>query len=373
MMKIAFLTWRDTTHPDGGGSEVYVEQVARRLAARGHDVTIVCARHDRAGPDDVVSGVRMHRVGGRLTVYPRALAWLVRHRVDVVVDVINGLPFGTPLVRRHGVVGLVHHLHQRQWQIIYPGLAGRLGWWVESRLTPRLYRGVPHLTVSEASRRDLAGLGVTDVTVARNGLGTEPARQRRSETPRICVLARLVPHKQIEHAIAVVTALQDEFPGLHLDVIGEGWWRRELGREVYRRGAREWVTIHGHVDEPTRDALLARSWLMLLPSVKEGWGLAVMEAAAQATPTIAYREAGGVTESVVDGETGRLVDDLAGLERATRDLLRNPWTRQRMGERARERARTFDWDSTTDVVEEVLAAARAPRHRQGVPLDPRPS
>ena len=363
-MTIAFLTWRDTTHPDGGGSEVYVEEVARRLAARGHDVTIVCARHGQAATDEIVSGVRLRRVGGRLTVYPRALAWLARHRVDVVVDVINGLPFGTPLVRRRGVVGLVHHLHQRQWQIIYPGPAGRLGWWVESRLTPRLYRGVPHLTVSEASRGDLAGLGVRDVTIARNGLAPPAARHGRSATPRLCVLARLVPHKRIEHAVEVAAALQQEFPGLHLDVIGDGWWRTELEKDVARLGAAGVVTFHGRVDEPSRDRLLAQAWVMLLPSVKEGWGLAVMEAAAHATPTIAYREAGGVTESVVDGETGRLVDDLAGLEQATRDLLRNPWTRQRLGERARERAHTFDWESTTDVVESVLLAAGAQQHGQ---------
>ena len=363
-MRIAFLTWRDTTHPDGGGSEVYVEEVARRLAARGHDVTIVCARHEHAPADEVVAGVRLLRVGGRLTVYPRALAWLARNRVDVVVDVINGLPVGTPLVRRRGVVGLVHHLHQRQWQIIYPGPAGRLGWWVESRLTPRLYRGVPHLTVSDASRRDLAGLGVGDVTVARNGLVPTTGPRRRSPEPRLCVLARLVPHKQIEHAVAVAVALQDEFPGVHLDVVGDGWWRDQLEQEVARLDAAGIVTFHGHVDAPTRDRLLAGAWVMLLPSVKEGWGLAVMEAAAQGTPTVAYREAGGVTESVVDGATGRLVDDLAGLESATRGLLRNPWTRQRMGERARERALTFDWESTTDVVEEVLTAASAPRHRR---------
>lgn len=356
-MRIAFLTWRDTTHPDGGGSEVYVEEVARRLADRGHEVTIVCARHGRAPADEVLDGVRLHRVGGRLTVYPRALVWLLRHRVDVIVDVVNGLPFATPLVRRRGVVALVHHLHQRQWQIIYPGLAGRVGWWIESRLTPRLYRGVPHLTVSEASRRDLADLGVHDVTVARNGLAVVESHAPRSPTPRLCVLARLVPHKRIEHAVAVVAALRAELPGLHLDVIGDGWWRDELEAEVSRLRAGDVVTLHGHVQEADRDRLLAQAWLMLLPSVKEGWGLAVMEAAAQATPTVAYREAGGVEESIVDGVTGRLVDDVAGLETVTRELLLDAGLRHRLGVQAQVRARTFDWESTTDVVEGVLASA----------------
>ena len=47
-MRVTFLTWRDLHHPDGGGSEVYVEQVARRLAVAGDQVTILCARYPGA-------------------------------------------------------------------------------------------------------------------------------------------------------------------------------------------------------------------------------------------------------------------------------------------------------------------------------------
>ena len=123
-LRVAFLSWRDTTHPDGGGSEVFVESVGRELALRGHAVTLVCARHPGAARRETRDGVRLRRLGGRLTVYLWGLAWLVRHRrdVDVVVDVVNGLPFASPLVRRHGVVALVHHVHAEQWRIIYPGL-----------------------------------------------------------------------------------------------------------------------------------------------------------------------------------------------------------------------------------------------------------
>ena len=356
-MRIAFLTWRDSTHPDGGGSEVFVEQVARGLVQRGHDVTIVCARHDQAPAESDLDGVRVVRTGGRLTVYPRGLLWLARHRrTDAVVDVINGLPFGTPLVRRRGVVALVHHVHQRQWQIIYPGLAGRVGWFVESRLTPAAYRGRPHLTVSEASRRDLVGLGIPEnsITVARNGLAARRSSGERSPTPRLCVLARLVPHKQIEHAVEVTARLRREFPDLVLDIIGEGWWREELEAAVQARDAGDAVRFHGHVDDADRDRLLAQAWLMLLPSVKEGWGLAVLEAAAQRTGTVAYRAAGGVTESIVEGQTGLLVDDVDEMTTVTRQVMSNPWTRERLGEAAALRARDFDWSVTTGIVEEVL-------------------
>ena len=357
-MRVAVLTWRDSTHPDGGGSEVFVEQVARQLVRRGHEVTIVCARHEGSTATEDLDGVRVIRTGGRLSVYPRGLWWLVRQgrRVDAVVDVINGLPFATPLVRRRGVVALVHHVHQRQWRIIYPGLRGRLGWFVEHRLTPLLYRGRPHLTVSDASRDDLVAIGVRagDIAVARNGVDTTRTLVPRSPGPRICVLARLVPHKQIEHAFAAVAALLPECPGLHLDVIGDGWWREELLADLERQGIASAVTLHGHVPDAERDRLLAQAWLMVLPSVKEGWGLAVLEAAVQGTPTVAYRHAGGVTESVLDGVTGLLADDEAGLVAAVRELLLDEARREEMGRRAIERAARYEWSATADVVEKVL-------------------
>ncbi|MCW2791479.1 MAG: hypothetical protein JWO76_577 [Nocardioides sp.] len=361
-MRIAFLTWRDSSHPDGGGSEVFVEEVARELVRRGHEVTMLCARHPGSAPVSDLDGVRVLRLGGRLTVYPRGLLWLAtRGRdQDVVVDVINGLPFGTPLVRRRGVVALVHHVHQRQWQIIYPGLRGRLGWFVEHRLTPRLYRRFPHLTVSNASLEDLVAMGIprSSLTVVRNGVATAPTGGPRSATPRLSVLARLVPHKQVEHAFAVVARLRSELPDLHLDVVGEGWWHDQLLAEVARLGIGDLVTFHGHVTARRRDEILAASWLMMLPSVKEGWGLAVLEAAVQRTPTVAYRFAGGVTESVVDGETGLLADDEADLFRLTRELMLDAGKRETLGRRAAERAMTFSWSGTTDVVERVLGEAQ---------------
>jgi glycosyltransferase involved in cell wall biosynthesis len=366
-LSVAFLTWRDQGHPDGGGSEVFVESVARELVARGHRVQVRCARYPGSAAHEVADGVELVRRGGRLTVYPRAFLWTLTRgrRVDVVVDVINGLPFLSRLARRTGLVALVHHVHREQWHIIYPGWRGRLGWWIESRLTPRVYRDVTHLTVSESSRRDLAALGIDPalVHVAHNGLDDRPRVAGSHEPARLCVLARLVPHKQIDHAFRVVRALREQHDGLVLDVIGEGWWHDELVREAADLGVADRVVFHGRVSADRRDELLAGSAVMLLPSVKEGWGLAVMEAAAQGTPTIAYRSAGGVRESVVDGVTGILVDDLDGLVAATAELLADAEGRQRMSERARERALEFSWSATATAVERVLEAEAVSRRR----------
>jgi glycosyltransferase involved in cell wall biosynthesis len=362
---VAFLTWRDTTHPDGGGSEVFVEAGGRELASRGHRVTLLCARHPGSARTEERDGVRLRRTGGRLTVYPRGLAWLLWHRrdVDVVVDVVNGLPFGSPLVRRRGVVALVHHVHAEQWRIIYPGLAGRVGWFVESRVVPLLYRGRPVLTVSDASARDLAAIGVDPaaITVVRNGLATAPPplRVERPDPPRLVVLSRLVPHKQIEHALAVLQKLSAELPDLRLDVVGDGWWHDRLVEAAADLGVTDRVTFHGHVSDARRDELVARAHVMLMPSVKEGWCLAVTEAGAQGTPSVAYARAGGVTESIRDGVTGRLVEDLDEMVAVVGDLLRDPERSAAMGAAAHAMAQTLTWSSCADRVEQVLRSTGA--------------
>lgn len=358
-MRVTLLSWRDSTHPDGGGAERYLEAVARRLAAAGDEVTLVCALHGNASRDEIVDGVRVRRRGGRLTVYLRGLLYLLTRQgreQDVVVDVVNGLPFAAGLVRRRGLVVLVHHLHREQWHLIYPGPLGRIGWFVESRLTPLLYRRTQVITVSESTRADLVRLGLhaERIAVVRNGVDLPTHRAATSPTPRLCVLARLVPHKRIEDALFCVAALRTEFPDVHLDVIGDGWWREHLLRRSAELGVSESVTFHGRLDDVCRDELLAQAWVLVQPSVKEGWAISVLEAAAVGTPAVAYRWAGGVTESVLDGRTGLLADDLDDLVRLTAGLLQDADLRERLSSAAASRAATFSWDDTAAQFAAVL-------------------
>jgi glycosyltransferase involved in cell wall biosynthesis len=347
-----FLVWRDTRHPEGGGSEVYVEHMARHLAQLGHRVTVFCASHPGAPDDEMLDGVQFVRRGGRLSVYLRGLAYLLRagRDADVVVDVQNGLPFFSPLVRRAPITVLVHHIHREQWPMIYPGWRGRVGWWLESRIAPRVYRGRPYITVSNATADELATLGVdpADVTVVHNGVDLPVSWEPlpRADQPTVCVLARLVPHKQVEHALHTVAKLAVDIPGLRLEVIGDGWWRSHLTQRCDELGITERVTFRGHVSAQERDELLDQSWVMLAPSVKEGWGLAVIEAAAHGVPTIAYAAAGGVRESVLDGVTGHLVAGLEEFVEQTRELLLDDPVRHQMSLSAREHALDFDWETS---------------------------
>ncbi len=247
---------------------------------------------------------------------------------------------------------LTHHCHKAQWPVAGPFLS-RLGWFLESKVAPRVYRGAPYVTVSRGSAADLEKLGVTGIEIIENGVDPIPAHVPRLEREaglHLVTLSRLVPHKQIEHAIDTVAAV----PGSVLDIIGSGWWEAQLREYVEKHDLTDRVRFRGQVTEDYKHALLDRADIHLMPSRMEGWGLAVMEAAQHGVPTIGYRF--GLRDSVRDGETGVLVETLPELIAATRQLSDAPSRRAALGAAARDFAAGFSWESTGRRFEELLSS-----------------
>ena len=359
MPHILLLTDRDWTHPQGGGTGANLYGQVAHWLEWGHRVTVVAGSYDGAEPvERPAPGLELHRMGNRLTVFPRA-AWAVRRGLaqdaDVALEVINGIAFCTPLWLRRPRVAFVHHVHQDHY-VTEMGAPGRVAGLVAEALPLKLlYRGTPFLTISDAARRDLAGLGV-DADVVYLGVEPIATSAPRSEEPRLLYLGRLKRYKRIELLLDVVEGV----PGTVLDIAGEGDHRPDLEAEIARRGLGERVVLHGHVSEEEKARLYAAAWVNVTASSAEGWCLSVMEAATCGTPSAALR-VGGLPESIADGETGLLADDGPGLTEAVRKLVEDPALRERMGEAARERAREFTWERTArTTLDRLEAAAAAP-------------
>ena len=302
------------------------------------------ARLEHAGPN-----LTVHRMGGRASVFPRAVWATMRglgRDADVVLEVINGITFLTPLWLHTPRVALVCHPHRD----LYVGEFGRyrgraLAALLEELPLRVLYRRATFLTISESARDDLVqidGLDRERVSVAY--CGVEPGLfgpARRDAKPRLLHLGRLKAYKRIEHVLDVLEAI----PGATLDIVGEGDHREALEADIARRGLTDRVTMHGHVDEETRAALYARAWILLTASSSEGWGLTVIEAALCGTPSAALA-VGGLRESIVDGKTGILARDISELTARVRDLIADRDRLEELGEAARRRALTFTWERT---------------------------
>jgi glycosyltransferase involved in cell wall biosynthesis len=321
--------------------------------------------------------VRFVRRGSKLGVYPHVfLRQLLRRlgRFDVVVDVQNGIPFGSTLTGRTPVVVLVHHVHREQWPVVYGPVRAKIGWALESRVAPWLYRRSRYVAVSQATRNELVELGVdaSRIDVVHNGVERPVRDAQPASHPRILVLGRLVPHKRVEHVLAAAAELRGDHPDLRVAVVGDGWWAPELVAEAERLGVTDLVEFVGFADEQTKHLELSRAWVLALPSLKEGWGLVVMEAAGYAVPSVGYAAAGGVAESVVDGVTGLLAEDPTSFTDALRRLLDDPALRCRLGGAAATRTWEFGWDTAARSFARVLAGATGLATAPPV-LDPEPA
>lgn len=359
---VIVLNWRDIWHPEGGGSEIYVHQVAQRLSDQQTRVTWVTARYAGSARRETVDGIEYVRRGGHLSLYLWT-AWLLLARrlgrVDAVLEVQNGMPFLARWFTRARVVVLVHHVHREQWSVVGPVLA-RVGWFLESRVAVRTNRGGRYVAVSDVTRRELVELGVRagDITIAHNGLPPVPSYEEAppATRPTLVVLSRLVPHKQIDHVIRVVPALVEQFPDLEVRIMGSGWWETPLVDLTVELGLEGRVTFLGHVSDTHKFEELSKAWIHVLPSVKEGWGLSIVEAARAGIPSVAYASAGGVVESILDGVTGVLALDQGDLVVQLQRLLDDHDLRQEMGAKARLRSGEFTWDVAAARIRATLLA-----------------
>lgn len=354
-LRVLYLSWRDRDNPEAGGAEVFTERTAEVLTHMGHSVTLFTSRFPGSSRAERHGEVRVVRSGNRFTCYLRGLlhVWRSRDEYDVIIDVQNGVPFWSPLAARVPVVNVVHHVHREQWRSIFGPVVARFGWFLESRLAPFVYRRCRYVTVSEATRRELDHLGIdaarTDVVYSGNDLPDDYASYAnvpKTTTPSLIVLGRLVPHKNVETAVDLLARLAPEHPHMELHVVGDGYWHDEIVAHAERTGVADRLHMHGFVDERTKHTLLAQSWVVVMPSHKEGWGLTIVEGGLHGTPAVAYAHAGGPSESVRHGDTGLLAADTDELTRHVTDLIADDQLRIRLGENAKRHARSFDWSAS---------------------------
>jgi glycosyltransferase involved in cell wall biosynthesis len=356
-LHILILSDRDWTHPQGGGTGTNLFGQVSRWIAWGHRVSVIACSYPGAAPVERHGALTMYRAGGRSTVFPRTILRQWRGLVpdaDVVLEVVNGITFLTPLWLRTPRLTLIHHIH-RDHYVREMGRAGRIAAFLLETLPLRLlYRRSRFLTISHASARDIARHGIDPARIEVGYIGVEldafePRPEARAAQPTILYLGRLKRYKRIE----VLLGALERTPEAVLEIAGEGDHRSALEAEIARRGLSERVRLHGHVSEERKRELYQQAWVNATASSAEGWALSVMEAAACATPTAALA-VGGVQESVEDGRTGLLARDADELAERIQLILRDPELRDSLGAAALERTRAFTWDATARRTLEVL-------------------
>jgi glycosyltransferase involved in cell wall biosynthesis len=363
-LRIAIANWRDPWHPQAGGAERYAWEMALGLAARGARVSYLTARAPGQARREQRDGIDIVRLGGRFTVYPLLLLWLLAHRrsFDAVLDCQNGIPFFTPLVlpRRVPVLCVVHHVHTAQFGVHFGRGMAAVGRLLEGPVAGLAYRRHACVAVSPstvAAMRDrLRWAG--DIYLIPNG-APEPVGRPAADPRTLTWVGRLVAHKRAELILPVAERARQH--GLTIDVIGRGPAEHALAEAVAARGLGATVRLRGFLPEAAKQAAVAGSLLHLNTSQGEGWGLCVIEAAAAGVPTVAY-DVDGLRDAVRDGQTGWLVrdgEDLADVaDRAVKELA-DPARRAAVAQACRRWAGQLTWARSTERMAALIAASVA--------------
>ncbi len=359
-MRILVLNFRDLSNPAAGGAEVFTEEITTRLAKLGNEVTLFTSAFDGCEHETYRSGVRIIRKGGKYGVYRRGRAFAKKNLsdFDIIVDEINTVPFHAPKIARgKPVVALIHQLAREVWFYESRFPLSLLGYFALEPLWLREYKGIPTITVSNSTRADLLARGFRRVDIVHNGISVPPldARPGKESQPVLIFLGRLVRSKRPEHAILAFQLVKSSFPTAQLWMIGDGYMRREL--EAMETSG---IRYLGRLANEEKFRLLKKAHLLIVPSVREGWGASVIEANAMGTPAIGY-EVPGLTDSVIQNVTGVLVQpgNYKGLAIATAGLLRDFPRLEKMSTNAIEWSRTFTWDRAAKDFFESIQKSKA--------------
>jgi glycosyltransferase involved in cell wall biosynthesis len=354
---IVFVAWRDLANPRAGGSEVLVDRLAEGMTARGDRVTLLCGGPTAERPYQVV------RNGGTYSQFLRApLAYRRLRDCDLVVEIVNGMPFFAPLWARRPMVCLVNHVHTDLWALRFPAPLAAVGRFTESVLMPWAHRKNLFLTVSSSTAAALADIGVDSDRIRQvsNGVEQPQPLTPRSPEPMFLALGRLTDYKRMDLLLRLWERVRHVVGG-QLVIAGDGPERARL-----QAMAGPGVVVTGRVSEEEKHRLLCSAWMLLHPAMIEGWGIVITEAAIRGTPGIGF-DVPGLRDSVVDGETGVLVRNEGQFASTWASLALDHRTREALGRAARERALRLHWSAAVEgfasVADEALAGASSAKSR----------
>jgi glycosyltransferase involved in cell wall biosynthesis len=351
-MHILWINHRDPQHPQAGGAEVRIREVARRLVRMGHRVTLLSEKINGSPGKVVIEGVEVRRIGGRATIHILAPLYVRWHQneYDVVIDdIAHAMPWYSPLATRKPVIAQVHHLHQDVvCRELSRPLASIIAW--AERTIAKVYNHI--IAISPSTRQELIerlGMKPERITVIPNGVDVNKYRPGPKDSrPTVLWVGRIKRYKNLDHLLKAYKQVKKEEPDTQLVIIGTGGHEESI-KKLAKKLELEDVHFLGRVTEKEKVRWMQRSWIITSTSAKEGWGISVLEAAACGTPTVAY-DVAGLRDSVKNMETGLLVpfNNINALSDAITNILVDDGLRNRISRGAREWATHFSWERTAE-------------------------
>jgi glycosyltransferase involved in cell wall biosynthesis len=366
-LNLVAVNWRDVRDPDGGGAELHLHEIMRRMVERGHKVTWFSCRYEGAPDSDSYDGIDFVRKGSWYDanyVIPGAVkAFLRKERADLVVEDINKIPFYLPLHVDTPVMPVIPHLFGKTvFRETNPLFALYVYLW--ELFIPRVYRNCQFSVISPSTKDDLVARGLFEEQVDVVYCGLDHDRYRlldgvtRYEQPTIVHFGRVRKYKAIDVVIKAYARIREKLPDARLIIIGDGPELPNLVKLAGRMGLGDAVDFKGRIPTGEMVEILNRSHLFMNASPKEGWGLTVVEANACGVPVVGS-DRPGLKDSILHDKTGFLAEygDVEGFAARGLELLTDDAMWERMSRAGLEWSRSMTWERTADEMEQLFLRA----------------
>lgn len=349
-MKIGLVC--DWYHPRVGGIELHLQDLAARLTAAGHEIIVITPTPGDASVDDIaVERIAAPRVPRLEFLYTsggiRSIGdALDRHKVDVAhchVSIVSPAALGGASQAVHRGIPTVLTFHSVVPQTGLLARAARLAIGTSSwsaRFT----------AVSQRVARDVEPIaGPRALTILPNGIDvrswSSAPRTRDEKTINLVSVMRLNRKKRPLTLVALMRALDARLTRearVRLTVVGDGPERARMERAISRYRLDDRIALVGRRSRDEIRSTLAGSDIFVLPTVRESFGIAALEARCAGLPVVAMR-ASGVAELIEHGREGLLARNDVELVDCVAALIATPERRRAIADYNRSTAPPFDW------------------------------
>ncbi|QSG07034.1 glycosyltransferase family 4 protein [Halapricum desulfuricans] len=355
-----------------GGAERRFYELGRRLADRGHEVTIYTRRYWGDGGEHEQEGMTLRAVAPRRELYvgerrsiTEAVEFALRLARPLLTsdhDVIDVSVFpyfpvfpAAAAALRSGaaLVTTWHEVWNRYW-LEYLGALG-VGGIVAERLAARLAGRA--VTVSQLTADRLGSLGVPRdrITTVYNGIDTARigSVEPDPDAPEVLFVGRLVESKRVDQLLSAFDRVAAD-RNVRLGIVGDGPERDRLREQAASLDSRNRITFYGAVsDDDDVYSLMRGATVFVSPSAREGFGLALLEAMAAGCQVVAVDHPDSAVDEVVD-DAGLLVEPTVG---AVADGLAAVLDGECSATAPQAAAQRFDWGRIVDDLEDVYRDA----------------
>lgn len=350
--KLLLLNRRCIKNPLGGGAEVYTHELFERLSDE-YDITYFTSSFKDAKSLEVIDSIKYIRKGGELSMHLWGWRYYRKNKsnFDIIIDQFNGLGFMTMFNKKS--IMLIHQLYDEFW-VSKLGFVGNIFRFVEKILL-RIYNNMKVITVSESTRDDLLTFGFKkeNIFIVYNGIDYVK-HEPKIDFPmkKVTYLGRMEATKNPKDLLEIYDLLSDKLPGLLIQFVGGG---SENERLKNISGENKNIIFHGFVSEEEKYKILRETDILVVPSIREGWGQIVIQANMMGTPVVAYRVA-GIKDSVKHNYSGILVEpnNVDELASEIEKLLTDREKLEKFSLQALERSSHFSWENSSNRLREYL-------------------